>query len=117
MFDRLGGNRPDITPAQVIAAIPMVALFLNGVGAFDLSARHQHALERTLWWSIALLAADAAIRIGRNYGARGRMELLPEALGGGDLLFTPPTDEELAEAERLEAESRETQERAAAATT
>jgi hypothetical protein len=104
MLETLRGRRPDVTPAQLLAAIPMVVALLAVLGVFDLEADEREALKYALYWSFVLLAADALIRIGRNFASR--QEGWDEVEGGLDLLI-PPTEEDLAEAERLEAEAAE----------
>ena len=63
-------HRPDITPAQIIAGVPVVANLLAAFGVYSLSAGQQAALTDTLTWALALLGADALIRVGRNLSKR-----------------------------------------------
>ena len=63
-------HRPDITPAQIIAGVPVVANLLAAFGVYSLSAGQQAALQDTLGWALALLGADALIRVGRNLSKR-----------------------------------------------
>lgn len=63
-------NRPAITPAQIIAGIPIIAELLHSFGVFDLSQAQQDSLSKTVTWAFALLGADAVIRVGRNIGHR-----------------------------------------------
>ena len=63
-------RRPDITPAQIIAGVPVVANLLAAFGVYSLSAAQQAALTDTLTWALALLGADALIRVGRNLSKR-----------------------------------------------
>jgi hypothetical protein len=107
MFRWLYGRRPDLTPAQMVAAIPVLILLLWVLGAFDLSRDEQHGLIKAVEWGFVLIGADAVIRVGRNVASRGRLES-PYDVEGGDLLLRPPTEEELAEAERLEQLAEET---------
>lgn len=65
-----GPHRPDITPAQIIAGVPVVANLLAAFGVYTLSAGQQAALTDTLTWALALLGADALIRVGRNLSKR-----------------------------------------------
>lgn len=60
------GRRPDITPAQIIAGIPLIANFLAAYGVWAPTLKQQGVLSDLLTWAFALLGADAAIRIGRN---------------------------------------------------
>lgn len=62
--------RPNITPAQLVAGVPIIANFGSAFGLFHLSTVQQDALSQAVVWSIGLLAADAAIRIGRALGLR-----------------------------------------------
>lgn len=61
---------PDITPAQIVAGIPILAEFGHAFGIYDLSQAQQDSLGKLVLWGIALLGADAAIRIGRAIGKR-----------------------------------------------
>jgi hypothetical protein len=61
---------PDITPAQLVAGVPVVANFLHAFGVYDLSQDQQEALRQTLDYALALLGADAIIRAFRNLGIR-----------------------------------------------
>jgi len=67
-------KRPDLTPAQMIAGIPIIASLLRAFGVYDLSREEQDALSDATTWAMALLGADAAIRFGRNLtGRAGRV--------------------------------------------
>lgn len=107
MFSWLYGRRPDLTPAQLIAAVPVVILLLWVLGAFDLSSEQQRGLMKAVEWGFVLIGADALIRIGRNVVAHRGLET-PEEVAGGHLLLRPPSEEEIAEAERLEQMADET---------
>lgn len=63
-------RRPDITPAQIIGSVPIVANLLSAFGVFALNAAQQSALQDTLAYALALLGADAVIRFGRNLARR-----------------------------------------------
>lgn len=63
-------HRPDITPAQIIAGVPVLANLLAAFGVFTMTAGQQSALQDTLGWALALLGADALIRVGRNLSRR-----------------------------------------------
>jgi hypothetical protein len=65
-------RRPDITPAQLVAGIPILATLLRAFGVYDLTIEQQNALEDTVTWAIALLGADAIIRFGRNLAERAQ---------------------------------------------
>lgn len=70
MVPAAGPRRPDITPAQIIAGVPVLANLLAAFGVYSLSAGQQAALTDTLTWALALLGADALIRVGRNLSKR-----------------------------------------------
>ncbi len=106
MFEFMRGRRPDVTPAQLLATVPAVVALLVVIGVFDLAGDEHDALKWAVAWAAVLLVADAAVRIGRNVGGR-RGALPPDEVEGGDALFIPFTEEELAEAERLDAEDAE----------
>lgn len=62
-------SRPDITKAQIIAGIPIVAEFGHAFGIYNLSQPQQDSLSHAVTWALGLIAADAAIRFGRNLWA------------------------------------------------
>lgn len=70
----LGGLRPDVTPAQVvavlIAGIPILANLLRAFGVFDMGEEQQKALADAVQWggiaAIGLFLADAGVRSARN---------------------------------------------------
>jgi hypothetical protein len=74
MFDFLKGRRPDITAAQIAAAlvagVPGVATLLTAFGVADPNAAQQDALSGAVTWSAILAAVliggDAALRGARN---------------------------------------------------
>lgn len=63
-------NRPDITKAQVVAAIPILAEFGHAFGIYDLSAAQQNSLTHMVTYAVALIGGDAIIRFGRNLAQR-----------------------------------------------
>jgi len=63
-------KRPDITRAQIIAGIPILASLLRAFGVYDLSKEEQDALSDATTWAMALIAGDAVIRFGRNLAAK-----------------------------------------------
>jgi hypothetical protein len=63
-------QRPNITPAQLVAAVPVVASLLSAFGVYDLSPEQQDALSDAVTYSIALVGGDAIIRFGRNLARR-----------------------------------------------
>lgn len=64
------GKRPDITPAQLVGMVPLLAEFFHAFGVFTLSQPQQDSLEKLLIGGIALFGADAVIRFGRNLANR-----------------------------------------------
>ena len=74
MFDFLKGRRPDITAAQIgaalVAGVPGVATLLTAFGVADVNAAQQDALSGAVTWSAVLAAVlisgDAALRATRN---------------------------------------------------
>jgi hypothetical protein len=70
----LQGQRPDVTPAQLIAVlaagVPIVASLLSAFGVYDLTPAQQDALSKTVQWAgliaIGLFGADFGIRAARN---------------------------------------------------
>ena len=65
-----GPKRPDITPAQIVAGIPIIASLLRAFGVYDLSKEEQDALSDATTRAMALVGADALIRVGRNLTTR-----------------------------------------------
>jgi hypothetical protein len=57
---------PDITPAQIVGIIPLLAEFAHSFGIFTLSAAQQDSLSKLVTAGIALFGADAIIRLGRS---------------------------------------------------
>jgi len=66
----LAVKRPDITPAQIIGLVPVVASLLKAFGVYDLSPEQQQALQDAVTAGLALIGADAVIRVGRSLSAR-----------------------------------------------
>lgn len=62
--------RPDITPAQLVGLVPLLAEFLHAFGVFDLSAAQQDSLSKLVLGAVGLFGADAFIRFGRNLAHR-----------------------------------------------
>lgn len=63
-------KRPDITKAQIIGMIPLIAEFAHSFGIFTLSQPQQDSLTKLVTGGIALFGADAIIRFGRNLAKR-----------------------------------------------
>jgi hypothetical protein len=62
----LQGEFPDITPAQLVAGVPVIAGLLHAFGVYDLSAAQSQTLSQAVLWAMALIGGDAVIRVGRN---------------------------------------------------
>jgi hypothetical protein len=78
VLDTMRGKRPDITPAQIVAAVfgalgPVLVLL--GV---DLDPARDQALDQLKWIALGLFGADAAIRVGRNVGQSAGDDLAVE---------------------------------------
>jgi len=58
-------NTPDITKAQLVGSIPMIAKLLSAFGVYTLTAGQQEALTIAAGSGVALWLADAVIRHGR----------------------------------------------------
>jgi len=67
---RRRGARPDITPAQLVSLVPLLASLLHAFGLYDLSQEQQDALGDAVEWAMALVGGDAIIRFGRNLAER-----------------------------------------------
>ena len=65
-----GPKRPDITPAQIVGLVPLLAEFGHSFGIFTLSAAQQASLSKLVIGAIGLFGADAIIRLGRNLAHR-----------------------------------------------
>jgi hypothetical protein len=67
------GHRPDITPAQIVSGIPILAELLHTFGIYDLSQAQQDSLGKAATWALALIAGDTVLRVGRAH-AQSRIE-------------------------------------------
>lgn len=65
-----GLKTPDVTPAQLVAFIPLLAEFGHAFGIYDLSQAQQDSLSKLVIGAIALIGGDAVIRLGRNLRKR-----------------------------------------------
>jgi len=59
--------KPDITKAQLVGSVPIVAKLLTAFGVYTLTADQQEALTLALGGGAALFVADAVIRFGRAH--------------------------------------------------
>lgn len=57
---------PDITSAQLVGAIPILAKLLSAFGVYTLTASQTEALTLAVGGGAALFLADAVIRVGRS---------------------------------------------------
>ena len=70
----LQGQRPDVTPAQLIglfaAGVPLIATLLHVFGAYDMTPEQQDALNKLVQWgglvAIGLFGSDLGLRAARN---------------------------------------------------
>jgi hypothetical protein len=89
----IGGQRPDLTPAQVVAGVPVLANLLHVFGVFSLDAAQTDSLEKTIGYGMALVAGDAAVRIGRNL-KDARVEATAIGMPGEPTAKTPGLEAE-----------------------
>jgi hypothetical protein len=96
---KLGGTRPDLTLAQLVAllggGLPVLLTLLAAFGVFDPNAAQREALSDATQWlglmAVGLFGADAAIRIGRNV-KDGRVEaaaLAPASAAPDTMPYAP----------------------------
>lgn len=60
--------KPDITKAQLVGSIPVIAKLLSAFGVYTLSGAQQEALTLAVGGGAVLFVADAIIRHGRSVG-------------------------------------------------
>ena len=63
------GNRPDITPAQLMSVIPVVCGLLAAFGIWTPTDDQSDALNAAMAWAAALVLGDAGLRVGRGFAA------------------------------------------------
>jgi hypothetical protein len=61
-------KRPDITPAQIVGSVPVIAEFVHAFGIYTFSASQVTSLNHALLYGVALIGGDALIRVGRALG-------------------------------------------------
>lgn len=66
----VSGRQPDVTPAQLISAVPVLAGLAAGIGAWEPTTEQARLVRGAMLWSAALVAADAFLRVGRGAAAR-----------------------------------------------
>lgn len=80
---------PDLTPAQMLAAVPAIAAVLRALGIVDLDRGRQAALSDAVRFSSALVLADAVVRAGRSVGLGRHLDAgapqWPEPVIGDDV--------------------------------
>jgi hypothetical protein len=67
VLDIFRGKRPDITPAQIVAGIPVIGELLHSFGVYTLSAAQQASLSKAVTWGLALVGGDAVLRAARAH--------------------------------------------------
>jgi hypothetical protein len=92
----LGGSRPDLTPAQVVGLVPVLAALLAAFGVYDLSEDQQEALSDAITAALVLFGADAALRAARNH-REGKVEAAALATGSEPAAPLDPEVELLAD--------------------
>lgn len=60
--------KPDITKAQLVGSVPVIANLLAAFHVFTVTQQQQQALEVAVGGSAFLFIADAVIRAGRSIG-------------------------------------------------
>lgn len=68
----LNGDRPDITPAQIVSGIPILSSLLAAFGVWNPTPEQQDALVATVGWAAALVLGDAGLRVGRGIASAKR---------------------------------------------
>lgn len=88
-------STPSVTPAQIVAAILAAIVPLLTLVGVDLTSVQLDALAELRGIALALIGADAAIRIGRAFNLNGVLKA--KALHAAAHASTPPTDERVRE--------------------
>lgn len=90
MLNVFTGRRPDLTPAQIVSGIPILAELLHSFGVYSLSQAQQDSLSKTVVWGLGLLGADTVVRAARNHADAKRDAAVlnnsaepPDAVHGG----------------------------------
>jgi hypothetical protein len=61
---------PELTTAQIVGGIPVVAGLLHSFGVYTLTASQESSLSKAVTYAVGLIGADALIRLGRSVGSR-----------------------------------------------
>lgn len=105
----IGGQRPDITPAQLaavaVAGVPAVSNLLAAFNAVTVNAAQQAALGDVMTWggvvATALVVGDTGVRAARN-AKDARVETTALGMPGEPVGDVPTDDDELADDDILE---------------
>jgi hypothetical protein len=84
------GQRPDLTPAQLVSGIPILAELLHSFGIYNLSVSQQDSLAHAATWALALVAGDTILRVGRGV-ASSRVQAAGIVAGAGTMPVLPLT--------------------------
>jgi hypothetical protein len=68
----VGGRRPDITVAQILSVIPVIAGLLAAFDVYEVNDEEAEALKFAILWGIALIFGDAGLRAARNFSTARR---------------------------------------------
>jgi hypothetical protein len=66
----LTGPRPDLTPAQIVSAVPVLGAMAAAATPGRRTDEQIRVLRGAMAWSAALVVADALLRVGRGVAAR-----------------------------------------------
>ena len=81
---------PDLTPAQMLAAVPAIGAMLDAFGVIELDEDRRDVLAEAVRFSAALVLADAVVRAGRSVGFGRHLDAVtgvpqfPEPVVGDD---------------------------------
>ena len=111
MTSILSGQRPDITPAQLVGVlvggVPVLATLMRAFGVIDMSPEQERALQDAVPWAAALagllFASDAGVRAARNAAdARRDAAALSSSAGPQAHAYAPELgDDDLDEPDEL----------------
>ena len=79
----VGGRQPDLTPVQLLSAVPVIAGLAAGLGGWDPTDGQSRIVRSAMLWSSALVLADAVLRVGRGAWAQ-RSAANATPVGPGD---------------------------------
>lgn len=86
------GPRPDITPAQLLASVPVVCGLLAAFGVWSPTPEQEDALELAMGWAVALIFGDAGLRAARGFSTAKQEAVakLPSPASPATALPPPP---------------------------